>query len=419
MSQRTPPRRSWLAALGYGALIAIVGWWTWRALHDARAWDTGLAYKAGVVAWATGHPEHVATWNGMPFLAAAMALVSRVLSVRATGDLMTVLNTAAAVAAVAILLRRTRGVIPAAWWWLLGFALVSFAPLMSTVWWKQFNLIALALAAAGFEFLRRGRVGWSGAAIGISLAVKPVAILLPFVMLAFQRTRRAGALALAWCVALNVTAQVLMAVRAHDLGTLDPLIGLRNFLDKTKPAGSNFFFLCSPENYSPQSLMCRIVGVPHWTIQHIFVLCGVALLGLWVVTALRQRTPLSWELFAFTCALSVMLGPLAWSHYQIVLAPLFVLLFFRFTTSGAGPGSSAGLLAAFVLASLIWQPYGTLVGAAQDAAGGSNRSLSELAFLDGLAQFAQYVLVLTGVLWYLGRGTADGRIADELGGWPP
>jgi hypothetical protein len=238
-------------------------------------------------------------------------------------------------------------------------------------------------------------------------------------MLAFGRTRRAGAHALAWCVAINEAAQVVLAVRAHDLGTLDPLIGLRNFLDKTKPGGPNFFFLCSPENFSPQSLMCRIVGVQQWTVQHIFVLCGVALLGLWVVTALRHRSPLGWELFAFTCALSVMLGPLAWSHYQIMLAPLFVLLFVGLVTSGAGPGAVAGLLAAFVLASLIWQPYGTLIGAVHDVTGGSGGGPTELSFLEGFAQFAQYVLVLTGVLWYLSRRALEREVAPEPRGWPP
>ncbi len=92
---------------------------------------------------------------------------------------------------------------------------------------------------------------------------------------------------------------------------------------------------------------------------------GVALLGTWVVAALRGRKATSWELFAFTCAISTMVSPIAWSHYQIMLAPLFVFMVVRFTNEGADAGIWAGLAVAFVLASLMWSPYGTLTDAIQ------------------------------------------------------
>jgi hypothetical protein len=47
-----------------------------------------------------------------------------------------------------------------------------------------------------------------------------------------------------------------------------------------------------------------------------------------------------------------MLSPLEWSHYQVMLAPLFVLLLVRFTQDGAELDEWAGLAVAFVLASL-------------------------------------------------------------------
>ena len=52
---------------------------------------------------------------------------------------------------------------------------------MSTVWWKQFNVIALVLAAAGFDLMRHERRRPAAALIGLSVAIKPLALLLPVV----------------------------------------------------------------------------------------------------------------------------------------------------------------------------------------------------------------------------------------------
>jgi hypothetical protein len=112
----------------------------------------------------------------------------------------------------------------------------------------------------------------------------------------------------------------------------------------------------------------------------------------------------SWETFAFTCPLSVMVSPLAWAHYQVMLAPLFVLLLVRFTRDGAGPIAWAGLAGAFVLASLMWLPYGTLPDATRQLLSGHTvprgQVIRDENGLATAAQGAQYLLILTGVLWY-------------------
>jgi Glycosyltransferase family 87 len=407
--RRTAVRgRSWLPLVGYGGLVAVVAWWAWRAFHDPMPWDTGLAYTAGQVAWATGHPEHLASWISTPFLGAVMALLSRVLSVRGVADLVTGLNVVLWGGASVVVLKRTRPLLSPLCWWIAAFALLSFAPLMSSVWFKQFNVIALVLAVAGWELVRRGRVSWGAAAIGLSVSVKPLVILLPFVMLARRGTRRAGALAVVWVVGLNMAAQAFMAERAHDFATIDPLIPVRNFLDKTKPN----LGLCLPLNFSPSSLLCRAAGgTQDWTLQRVIVVVGVLLFGMWVVDALRGRSATSWEVFAFTCPISVMLSVVAWTHYQIMLAPLFVLLFVRFAREGASIGCWAGLLTAFVLASLIWQPYGSVVSAVRGVF--SPQPGHEPNFLEGIAEFSQYILVITGVLWYARRRLGgSGHVAE-------
>ena len=95
-----------------------------------------------------------------------------------------------------------------------------------------------------------------------------------------------------------------------------------------------------------------------------------------------------------------MLSPLAWSHYQIMLAPLFVLLLVRFTTEGATMATWFGLAVAFFLASVMLQPYGTVFGGESRGAGLEGRRFVLVASVAG---FAQYVLVLTGVLWFTRR----------------
>lgn len=397
-----PVGRRLAAIVGFAGLAAIVAWWMWRTFSDHYTLDLGLAYQAGQLAWTTGHPEHLASWDGMPFLGAAMALISRVISQTTTSDLLTVLNLALVLGTVGVALHRLRSVLTPVWWWVAAFALLSFGPLMSSVWWKQFNIISLALALASFELLRRGRTQLSGGLLGLSVSIKPLAFLLPVVLLARRETRRAGAIAIGWIIVLNMAAQALMAARAGSFSAINPYIPLHNFAQKSEPAN---IWACHPENFAPGSLLCRLAGAQNWTLQHVVVLAGVALIGAWVIEALRGHGVrwLSWEMFAFTMPLSVMLSPLAWSHYQIMLAPLFLLLLVRFTREGAGAGSWAGLVVAFLLASLLWQPFGTSVGAVRKLVSGKVETQQDLFAVEAVAQFAQYVLMITGALWYAQR----------------
>jgi hypothetical protein len=315
----------------------------------------------------------------------------------------TVLNVAVALGLFTIVLAALRRRLPAGWWWVAAFALVSFGPLMSTVWWKQFNVFALALAAAGFELARRGRRGAAAFTIAVSVSIKPLVFLLPLVMLARRDTRRVGATAILWIVLLDVAAQAFFALRAGDLATLDPTIGPRNLIHKTSAAGN--LFLCFGTNFSPTSLVCRLNGgFVHWTLQRVLVLILIGLLATWVAQSLRGRSALSWDWFAFICPFSVMLSALSWPHYQIVLAPLFLLLFVRLTEDGAF-GEWLGLVIAFVMASLIWAPFGNIV----DGLTNRPENVNTTNFLQVYAQFAQYVLILTGTLWYARHRYPFGR----------
>src|SRR5437764_6344687 len=100
--------RSRLEYVGYLVLAAIVAAWSFRAFHDPSAYDTGAAWLAGHTAWVTGHPETLGSWTGMPFLAAVFAVISKVLGLQGSGQLITVLNVAGAIAVSVVVLRRMR-----------------------------------------------------------------------------------------------------------------------------------------------------------------------------------------------------------------------------------------------------------------------------------------------------------------------
>jgi Glycosyltransferase family 87 len=326
------------------------------------------------------------------------------MSVHVAADLNSTLNLVVVVGVVVVVLRRLRPVLSPGWWRFTAFAMLTFGPMMTVVWWNQFDNMVLAAAIAGFDLLRRGRPRAGAAAIGISVAFKPLAILLPLVLLARRETRRAGAIAIGWVIGLNVLGQVFMAWRAHALGPLDPIKVLHDFANASAPSAGR---ACNPENFAPSSTLCQLAGEHDLLVQHLVVWAGCALLGVWIVEALRGRRGLSWEVFAFTCPMSVMVSPVAWSHYQVMLAPLFLLLLVRFTRQGATLGNWLGLAAAFVLASVVWRPYGTMQGAVIQVLTGAKGSEDAWVVTEEIAQFAQYVLIVTGVIWYTQAATRD------------
>lgn len=397
--------RDYRTLLGIIAVCAVIFVWAWRAFSDPTTYDFGLAYFGGQIAWDSGHPESWFSWTGTPVLAGAMASASRLWDVTTASRLLTGLNVALIVGTIAVVVRRLRDVLSPLWLWIVAVGLASFGPVLSTVWWKQFNIIALVLALAGFAALRRDRAVLAGGIIGLSVAVKPLAILLPFVLLARRATRSAGIWALVYAVGLNLGAQGLLALHAHNLSAFDPLSSVQNFADKSKP---RFGLACSTLNFSPQALLCRTFGSPHWTLLEVVAWAAIAVLAVWVVRALRGYDTASWESFAFACVFSIVVSPIDWSHYQVMLAPLFVLLIVRFTTVRTEAVFWVGLVAAYVLASLMWTPYGTLTDAINLRLPSSTMA-NPHPLITNIAQYSQYILIVTATMWYRrhGRATAS------------
>jgi hypothetical protein len=385
-----------------GAIVA------WRALHSVPTYDIGLAYEGGVAAWATGHPENLNTWISTPFLGAAMGVASRVLSQTATAWALTAINilvVAGAYASIWWHLRR-RATLSRTFWWGTLLAAVVFAPMISSLWWKQLNLVALALAGVAFLVLRRGRDGLGSLVLALSLLIKPLAILLPVALLLRRETRRAGVLTIGWGVALVAFSQLIMAQRAGSLSALNPLPAWDNFSHKSQPAN---IWVCHTENFSPQSALCRLTGSEDFTLQRIVVIGGVLLLGAFAFLVLRTSPGRSWRVFAFACLLSPMISPIAWSHYQVMLLPMFLVLAVELYESAAPWVLWIGLLGAYALAELIWRPAISLPAALNSWFSGAPESTVSSFRVMNVAMLSQYLLYLVALLWFAIRGTPLAR----------
>src|SRR5439155_436301 len=182
----------------------------------------------------------------------------------------------------------------------------------------------LGLAAAGFMWSRQSRSIGPAALIALSIAIKPIVILLPLALLIRSDSRKTGWWAIGWIVGLMALAQAFLAWRARNLRDLSPIPALQTFLERP------IQWACHPENYSLYSLVCRASGGQYFSWQRLVTTAGVLLLILMAVDVIRGHPGRSWVIFAFACLLSPMVSPIAWSHYQILLLPMFVLLAAQF-----------------------------------------------------------------------------------------
>jgi len=405
-----------------GCVLAAVAFilWSIPALDNVYPLDVGLAYKAGQVAWSTGHPEHVQTWISTPFLGMVMALVSRIFTVGQTGALLTVLNIALLIGLTSATWWVLRDRIPRWLWWVSIGGAAVFAPAVSTIWWKQFNIVALALVVAGFCILRlvhRTPGLLLGALIiALSISIKPVAILVPVALLLRRESFRAGIMCIVWTVVLQVIALGFLSERAHSLAVLSPLPPYRTFSARSQPAN---IWVCHPENFSPQSIMCRVGGDNYWTAQRVAVLAGVLLIAYFAYSSVRSDSPYSWRWFAYACAITPMVGPIAWSHYQIMLAPLFVVLLVEFAQSDRMQGCFwVGLAAAFLLAELVWRPNGTLPGVIDHFFTGRVETTSTEFTVFAYAALAQFVIVGVAIVCFFQLAGARAGASGEEDGRP-
>ena len=345
--------------------------------------DFGLAYQGGVEAWNSGHPQRLVTWTATPFLAVVMAAITRVSSVDVASPSFMAIDLIVWGALLAAVWSRMRDRVPPRFWWSTLVAAALFAPAISTIFWLQPNLIVFGLALAGFVLVgRRDPLG--GFLIGLSIALKPIVILLPLALLLRRQTREAGLWAIATTAVLSFAGLGFLAWRAGDPSVFNPIDYLAGFLSK----GRGPIAACVPENYSPVALLCRLGVEPSTTIT-IAVAAAVLLIGWLLIRHLTDSPEARWEVFAVACLLSGMLGPIDWASYGVLMAPLFLLLAYQFWRESAPPPLWIGLGLAFLLAELVWDPLESL----------AQTPVPVVVFSYTAGQFSQYVLLFVWARW--------------------
>jgi hypothetical protein len=378
-------------------LVAGLLLWVVPTLADHRVLDLGMAYNGGVEAWKTGHPERIHTWMSTPFLGMVMAVVSRCLSMAAAERFLTLVNLLLLLGALWGVFRELRPRVPRAWWWAALSLAACFPPLISTLRWKQFNLIALFLALLGTEAARKRRPLRAGSLVALSVCTKPLIVLLPLGFLAHRGTRKTGLWTLGGIVVLTLASQAFLAWRSSDPSQVLSLTPLSNFSEKAEE------WIPHVGNFSPVGLLARgagRAGVVPW--ERLTLRLGVVLLALAAWELTKRRGGASWDLFGFACLLSPMLSPVAWSHYQIVLAPLLLVLAYRFVTEGASPAHWALLVFSYGLSALAMTPLMTVPGGLSTVLGWGYETIEREVPVLAAAQFAQYFLLVTGLSWYPG-----------------
>lgn len=380
------------AVLATAVFVAVVV----IALRIQATYDVGLAYQGGQAAWQNGHPEYVHTWISTPFLAMVMAVISRLMSAKTAAVLDTVVNSILFLTAAVTIWTPLRGRIAVWFWWATLLAFVAYAPIASSIFWMQFNIVALSLATVAFLLADR-RPSLAGFLVALSIGIKPLVVLLPIALLWRRQTRRSGLWSIAWGAGLIAVSQLFLAWRARDWRNLSPAGQLESLANHTLP--NPYGWVCYPDNFSPDSLWCRLAGPEYWRLK--VALVTVAVLGVAVLAAilLSHRPGKPWAIFAFVCVLSPMLSTIAWSHYQLLLIPMFLLLAYEFMTTGADVVDWTFLLVGYALAELVWQPFGTVLGIFRHLfTGRAETPLIEINVFV-VAAFAQFVVLAAGFMW--------------------
>ena len=364
------------------------------AVSISYTFDFGLAYQGGVEAWASGHPQRVVTWTGTPFLAVVMGAITRAASLDVSARVFMGVNLLVWAGLLASVWNRLRPNVPSRWWWATLIAAGVFAPVVSTIFWLSFNLMVFVLALGGFILAgRRNRL--AGLLIGLSVAMKPILALLLLALLFRRHSRSAGVWAVAVAGGLSFFGLGFLAWRAGDLQLLNPFPYIAAFLSK---GGVPTTMACVPENYSPSALLCRL-GAPTSSSVTVVVAAGVLVSGWLLIRRLPDSSGPQWELFGAAGLLSPMLGPIGWSNYGVLMAPLFLLLAYQFWAEHAPPLLWISLAVSFLLAELVWDPLESL----------AQTPVPVVLFTYALGQFAQYFLLLTWIRWRLLRHNRPDR----------
>ena len=284
---------------------------------------------------------------------------------------------------------------------LILLGLLGWVPLVEGLWFGQLTTLLFLLLLLAWGALRREADGLGGALLGLIFAIKLAAWPM-LLFLALRRRWRAAAAAgvvialthgLAAAVLgievvrdyyLEVGPQVAALYRGHDTNYSLTTLGTRLF----EGFGNNF--RVAPLYASPA--LARLATL---------LVSGAALsAGMWA--ALRAR---SFDTaFGLLVGLGVLLSPIAWTHYLLVILLPAAILLRRMLTEGASKRRWRALFAMMLAISIAGAGYSSL--AQRFAVDGGPGELPVAPFVAGMATLFP-LFGLLGVLALLWRSEAS------------
>ncbi len=220
---------------------------------------------------------------------------------------------------------------------LAATALVSWQPTLATLRDGQVSILVGVLGIGAWHALRSGRPGPAGVSVGLATALK----LYPAPLLALLVFRRSRA-ALYGTAVLVGTVTLASAVAGTGVWT--------DFAESARTIGRAFSPV--PHNLAVAARLAALVPPPWLPIGY-----GVAALAMCIATGVALRRdgwhtaspgPLDLD-FAIVLTLCLLLSPVAWHHYVLMLAQPLALAFVLALRSGRRGWMIAWTLAVLVM----------------------------------------------------------------------
>lgn len=322
----------WLCALLMlaGNLTKMPGQWrrrdfsnyyesAWALRHGVDPYSTDLTPVGAQLGLETGGLLHAS--ETPPFLLCFEPLTR--LRPRPAFWIWTAINFSALAIAMYLLLAHRRGLSGRTAWLLAGLILMS-APVNLNFYWGQSQLIVLALMAGAMRAMERERDGAAGLLIAASglLRAYPLLLVGYFVV---RRKWRAVAFATA-----GIAAGVFVTVAV--LGLRQSLSFIYGALWLTDYSVVNRVDNLSLGPFVSRTFWALTGSAPgsstDWIRRAAIAVADMALLGMTLRATLadaNRRDP-DWRTYSLWIATSIMLSPVGWHHYLVLLAIAFVQL---------------------------------------------------------------------------------------------
>ncbi len=349
-----------LAVVWLCALLVLTGTLTkmpgqWRRRDFSNYYESAWALRHGIDPYSTNLTPIGAQLNletnwlvhaseTPPFLLSFEPLTR--LRPRVAFWIWTAINFSALAIAMCLLLAYRRGP-PARTAWLLAGLMLMSAPVNLNFYWGQSQLIVLALMVAAMRSMERDRDGSAGLMIAAAALLRAYPLLLVGYFV-FRRKWRAVFFATAGIAAGGLATVAILGL-SQTLSFVHAALWLTDYRVVTRvdnlslgPFVSRMFWALTGTAPGPSA---------DWLRRAAIAIADAVVLGLTIRATLSDpdRDDTDWRIYSLWIATALMLTPVGWHHYLVLLAIPFV----QMVASAASERSSSRAIWMAALAYLL------------------------------------------------------------------